>query len=86
MGKFSVRLVHRVTREVLAQMELIPENPILEEDGLQKVVINGQIKEELVRVWWPNGEGDQDLYELTTTIANPDTKEKVSKKTIQVGF
>lgn len=45
--------------------------------------LNSQNK---VRLWWPNGYGDQPLYDLHVHLTTDDNKDEQSHKVLKIGF
>ncbi|XP_028033866.1 beta-mannosidase [Bombyx mandarina] len=55
------------------------------EDKTAEVELNITISENVVRMWWPNGYGDQPLYELNVYLSNSHDVE-ISHKKLLIGF
>ncbi|KAJ0173564.1 hypothetical protein K1T71_010713 [Dendrolimus kikuchii] len=55
------------------------------DDGKIEAEIEMTLSENVIREWWPNGYGDQNLYDLHVFLSNKIYK-AVSVKHIQVGF
>ena len=84
LGRLHVQMHDQETRDLLTEIDFIPEDVVTLEDDLLQITARGRIKADLVRVWWPNGQGEQPLYDVTATLSGPDAV--VSEKTIQVGW
>uniref|UniRef100_V5GTZ4 Beta-mannosidase B n=1 Tax=Anoplophora glabripennis TaxID=217634 RepID=V5GTZ4_ANOGL len=57
-------------------------------NGLNEVVVHNysiKVDSGLLKTWWPNGFGAQNLYNLTVTYSNDEETEK-SSKTVRIGF
>ncbi|XP_059053179.1 beta-mannosidase [Achroia grisella] len=56
------------------------------DDGSVEVELNITISENVVRLWWPNGYGDQPLYDLNIFFTTRGNENNVSRKNLRVGF
>ncbi|XP_041969439.1 beta-mannosidase [Aricia agestis] len=54
-------------------------------DGTAEVDMNMKISENMVRLWWPNGYGEQPLYDLNVVFADVQTG-STSHKHVKIGF
>ncbi|KAB0804244.1 hypothetical protein PPYR_01214 [Photinus pyralis] len=81
-GDMSV-VVHTDNGEFLMKSEnfILGKN----EHGDYLVTLNGQIEKSRVKLWWPNGYGNQPLYSLVARYNNVHNTEH-SEKSIKIGF
>ncbi|XP_072929796.1 beta-mannosidase isoform X2 [Epargyreus clarus] len=56
------------------------------DDGTCEAELNMNISENVVRVWWPNGFGNQPLYDLHVTLKTEENHDEISHKHVKVGF
>ncbi|VVC90585.1 unnamed protein product [Leptidea sinapis] len=61
-------------------------NVLARDDGTAEAGLNFTISENVVSLWWPNGFGDQPLYDLKVSLHNQDSDEELSVKHIKIGF
>lgn len=54
-------------------------------DGTAQTIVQMILSDNVVRLWWPNGYGDQPLYDLRVALTCP-THGEVSRKQLRVGF
>ncbi|XP_075983148.1 beta-mannosidase [Anticarsia gemmatalis] len=54
-------------------------------DGTAEISMDMQISENQVRLWWPNGYGEQPLYDLDVQMTTLD-KQDITSKSVKVGF
>ncbi|XP_060805160.1 beta-mannosidase [Amyelois transitella] len=56
------------------------------DDGTVEVDINMVLSENVIRHWWPNGYGEQQLYDLKVFLSTKGNKDEVSEKHLKIGF
>ncbi|XP_014371911.2 beta-mannosidase [Papilio machaon] len=55
-------------------------------DGTVEVELNITVHSNVISVWWPNGFGDQPLYDLRVSLSTHKDGNEVSQKHIRIGF
>ncbi|XP_068619181.1 beta-mannosidase [Battus philenor] len=55
-------------------------------DGTAEIELNMSVHRDVVSLWWPNGFGDQPLYNLTVSLTTHAKDDEVSSKQIRIGF
>ncbi|OWR54386.1 Beta-mannosidase [Danaus plexippus plexippus] len=63
-------------------------NQTTRNDGITEIDINMTVSANVIREWWPNGFGDQPLYDLLTVFSTHDGDgyREVSYKNVKIGF
>lgn len=84
-----VRIRHLGSSDFLVERDFsIEEKDIRgldgESKGLHEITVRGKLRQSQVRMWWPNGEGEQNLYQLTVTLRDQQSGKDLTEKTVQV--
>ncbi|KAM3960469.1 beta-mannosidase [Aphomia sociella] len=61
-------------------------NLVTREDGTVEAELDVTISENVVSLWWPNGYGDQPLYDLYIFLSTRGNQHQISKKHLRIGF
>lgn len=82
-GYLSAKLLLEGNQDVKVGKDI---NVSIGEDGMAEVELNITISENVVRLWWPNGYGDQPLYDLFVFFSTRGNKNEISQKHLRIGF
>ncbi|XP_013184621.2 beta-mannosidase-like [Amyelois transitella] len=82
-GHLSAVLSVEGRQTIRAQKEV---NVHTKEDGTAELDIDMVVNEDLIKLWWPNGYGEQNLYDLRVFLSTQGAREEVSRKHVRIGF
>ncbi|CAB3249285.1 unnamed protein product [Arctia plantaginis] len=61
-------------------------NTFTRDDGTAEVDMDLPVSENLIRLWWPNGYGDQVLYNLKVQLSMESNNNEISYANVKIGF